>query len=202
MLAPADRPGVFEAFKVGSFDTVVHLAAIHFIPYCNQHPDLACRTNVEGTQNIFDAAQASGSVQRLFTASTAAVYPDCAGAIDETVGRAPMDVYGMTKSAQLSVARGLAETCTGTGVTVNSVLPGPTLTQGAEDFFATLAAGQGQTFDEAARDFFAHGRPTSILKRFIQPDEVASMVAYVCSPLAAATQGAALRVEGGVVRSL
>ena len=115
---------------------------------------------------------------------------------------AEMVHYGMTKSAQISVARGLAETCTGTGVTVNSVLPGPTLTQGAEDFFATLAAGQGQTFDEAARDFFAHGRPTSILKRFIQPDEVASLVAYVCSPLAAATQGAALRVEGGVVRSL
>lgn len=115
---------------------------------------------------------------------------------------AEMVHYGMTKSAQISVARGLAETCAGTGVTVNSVLPGPTLTQGAEDFFATLAACQGQTFDEAARDFFAHGRPTSILKRFIQPDEVASMVAYVCSPLAAATQGAALRVEGGVVRSL
>lgn len=115
---------------------------------------------------------------------------------------AEMVHYGMTKSAQISVARGLAETCAGTGVTVNSVLPGPTLTQGAEDFFATLATGQGQTFDEAARDFFAHGRPTSILKRFIQPDEVASMVAYVCSPLAAATQGAALRVEGGVVRSL
>jgi NAD(P)-dependent dehydrogenase (short-subunit alcohol dehydrogenase family) len=115
---------------------------------------------------------------------------------------AEMVHYGMTKSAQISVARGLAETCVGTGVTVNSVLPGPTLTQGAEDFFATLAAGQGQTFDEAARDFFAHGRPTSILKRFIQPDEVASLVAYVCSPLAAATQGAALRVEGGVVRSL
>jgi len=115
---------------------------------------------------------------------------------------AEMVHYGMTKSAQLSVARGLAETCAGTGVTVNSVLPGPTLTQGAEDFFATLAAEKGQTFDEAARDFFAHGRPTSILKRFIQPDEVASLVAYVCSPLAAATQGAALRVEGGVVRSL
>lgn len=104
----ADRAGVFEAFQVGGFDTVVHLAAIHFIPYCNQHPDLACRTNVEGTQNIFDAAQASAAVQRLFTASTAAVYPDCAGAIDETVGRAPMDVYGMTKSANEEQAAILA----------------------------------------------------------------------------------------------
>jgi NAD(P)-dependent dehydrogenase (short-subunit alcohol dehydrogenase family) len=115
---------------------------------------------------------------------------------------AEMVHYGMSKSAQISVARGLAETCKGTGVTVNSVLPGPTLTQGAEDFFATLARDQGLSFDEAARKFFAEARPTSLLQRFITPDEVASMVAYVCSPLAAATQGAALRVEGGVVRSL
>jgi len=115
---------------------------------------------------------------------------------------AEMVHYGMTKSAQLSIARGLAETCAGTGVTVNSVLPGPTLTEGAGAFFTTLAREQGQTFDEAARDFFAHARPTSLLKRFIQPAEVASLVAYVCSPLAAATTGAALRADGGVVRSL
>lgn len=115
---------------------------------------------------------------------------------------AEMVHYGMTKTAQISIARGLAETCVGSGVTVNSVLPGPTLTEGAGAFLATLAARKGQSFDEAAREFFAHARPTSILQRFIQPDEVASMVAYVCSPLAAATQGAALRVEGGVVRSL
>ncbi len=110
--------------------------------------------------------------------------------------------YGMTKSAQLSVARGLAETCTGTGVTVNSVLPGPTLTEGAKGFFDKLAAGKGQSFDEAAADFFAHGRPTSILQRFITPDEVASTVTYLCSPLAAATTGASVRVDGGVVRSI
>jgi NAD(P)-dependent dehydrogenase (short-subunit alcohol dehydrogenase family) len=115
---------------------------------------------------------------------------------------AEMVHYGMTKSAQISVARGLAETCAGTGVTVNSVLPGPTLTEGAGDFFATLARDQGLTFDEATKAFFDHARPTSLLKRFIQPEEVASLVAYVCSPLSSATQGAALRVEGGVVRSM
>lgn len=115
---------------------------------------------------------------------------------------AEMVHYGMTKSAQLSIARGLAETCAGTAVTVNSVLPGPTLTEGAKDFFAKLAAESGKTFDEAAREFFAHARPTSLLRRFIEPAEVATMVAYVCSPLAAATNGAALRVDGGVVRSL
>lgn len=115
---------------------------------------------------------------------------------------AEMVHYGMTKSAQLSIARGLAETCAGTAVTVNSVLPGPTLTEGARAFFDKLAAEQGQSFDEAATAFFAHARPTSLLRRFITPAEVAAMVAYICSPKAAATNGAALRVDGGVVRSL
>ncbi len=115
---------------------------------------------------------------------------------------AEMVHYGMTKSAQLSVSRALAETCAGTAVTVNSVLPGPTLTEGAKDFFDKLAAQQGVSFDEAAAAFFANARPTSLLRRFIQPEEVASMVAYVCSPKSAATNGAALRVDGGVVRSL
>ena len=115
---------------------------------------------------------------------------------------AEMVHYGMTKSAQLSVARGMAETCMGTAVTVNSVLPGPTLTEGAQAFLSKLAAEQGMSFDDTVQAFFSQTRPTSILRRFIQPDEVASMVAYVCSPLAAATNGAALRVDGGVVRSL
>jgi NAD(P)-dependent dehydrogenase (short-subunit alcohol dehydrogenase family) len=115
---------------------------------------------------------------------------------------AEMVHYGMTKSAQLSISRGLAETCAGTAVTVNSVLPGPTLTEGAKDFFDKLAKEQGVSFDEAASAFFANARPTSLLRRFIDPKEVAAMVTYVCSPLAAATNGAALRVDGGVVRSL
>jgi NAD(P)-dependent dehydrogenase (short-subunit alcohol dehydrogenase family) len=110
--------------------------------------------------------------------------------------------YGMTKSAQLSLSRGLAETCAGTGVTVNAVLPGPTRTEGALDFFGKLAAQAGQTLQQAERDFFARARPTSIIRRFVEPAEVAAMVAYVCSPRAAATNGAALKVEGGVVRSL
>ena len=115
---------------------------------------------------------------------------------------AEMVHYGMTKSAQLSVARGLAETCAGTSVTVNSVLPGPTLTQGARDFLNDMATRQGLSFDDAVQAFFSQARPSSILRRFIHPDEVASMVCYVCSPLSAATNGAALRVDGGVVRSL
>lgn len=110
--------------------------------------------------------------------------------------------YGMTKAAQLSVSRGLAQTAAGTGVTVNAVLPGPTRTEGVTDFFGKLAADQGIALDEAERRFFAEARPTSLLKRFIAPSEVAALVAYVCSPRAAATNGAALRVEGGIISSM
>lgn len=115
---------------------------------------------------------------------------------------AEMVHYGMTKSAQLSVSRGLAETCAGTNVTVNSVLPGPTRTEGVGDFFGKLAAEAGQTLAETETDFFANARPTSIIKRFIEPQEIAAMVTYLCSPRAAATNGAAVRVEGGIVRAL
>jgi NAD(P)-dependent dehydrogenase (short-subunit alcohol dehydrogenase family) len=110
--------------------------------------------------------------------------------------------YGMSKSAQLAVSRGMAETTAGTGVTVNAVLPGPTLTEGVGEFFGKLAAEQGVDIAEAERRFFAEARPSSLLKRFIDPAEIASLIAYVCSPLAAATNGAALRVDGGIVRSI
>jgi NAD(P)-dependent dehydrogenase (short-subunit alcohol dehydrogenase family) len=115
---------------------------------------------------------------------------------------AEMVHYGMTKSAQLSIARGLAETCAGTDITVNSVLPGPTKTEGVTEFFAKLAKESGQSWEEAVQAFFQTARPTSLLKRLIEPREVATLVAYLCSPLSAATNGAALRVDGGVVRSL
>lgn len=109
--------------------------------------------------------------------------------------------YGMTKSAQIAVARGLAESVAGTGITVNSVLPGPMRSRGVEDFVADLTKGSGKTFEELEADFFAHARPTSLIKRFATPSEVASLVAYVASPLASATTGAALRVEGGIIKS-
>ncbi|GAB2182444.1 SDR family oxidoreductase [Denitratisoma sp. agr-D3] len=115
---------------------------------------------------------------------------------------AEMVHYGMTKAAQLAVSRGIAETTAGTGVTCNAVLPGPTRTEGVGEFFAKLAREQGASLDQAEKDFFALSRPSSLLKRFIDPAEVASLVAYVCSPLAAATNGAALRAEGGIVRSI
>lgn len=107
--------------------------------------------------------------------------------------------YGMTKTAQLAVSRGLAESCAGTGITVNSVLPGPTKSEGVSDFVNKLSG--GESFESFQKTFFEQARPSSLLKRFITPKEVANMVAYVCSPAASATTGAALRVDGGVVRS-
>jgi NAD(P)-dependent dehydrogenase (short-subunit alcohol dehydrogenase family) len=115
---------------------------------------------------------------------------------------AEMIHYGMTKTAQLAVARGLAETLAGTGVTVNSVLPGPTASEGVGAFVARLAAERGSDAATVEREFFATARPSSVLRRFATPDEVAAMIAYACSSQASATTGAALRVDGGVVRAI
>ena len=109
--------------------------------------------------------------------------------------------YGMTKTAQLAVSRGLAEAVAGTGITVNSVLPGPTRSRGVGDFVETLAKADGKSFEAFETEFFEHVRPTSLIKRFASTQEVASLVAYVASPLASATTGAALRADGGVIKS-
>ena len=114
---------------------------------------------------------------------------------------AEMIHYGTTKTAQLAVSRGLAESLAGTGITVNAVLPGPTKSRGVVDFVDTLAKTEGKTFAEFEREFFEKVRPSSLIRRFATPEEVASLVAYVASPLSSATTGAALRVDGGVVRS-
>ena len=110
--------------------------------------------------------------------------------------------YGMTKTAQLAVSRGLAETTAGTAVTVNAVLPGPTASEGVNQFVETLASERGVGRDRVEREFFQAARPTSILRRFATPEEVAAVVAFVCSPRASAINGAALRADGGVVRSI
>ena len=110
--------------------------------------------------------------------------------------------YGMTKTAQLAVSRGLAETLASTGVTVNSVLPGPTASEGVGQFVAEMAASRGLDAATIEREFFATARPSSVLQRFATPDEVAAMITYICSVQASATTGAALRVDGGVVRAI
>jgi len=114
---------------------------------------------------------------------------------------AEMIHYGMTKTAQLAVSRGLAESLAGTGITVNCVLPGPTNSRGVGDFVEQLSKEKGQSFEEFEEEFFRSFRPTSLIKRFASTQEVAAMVTYVVSPLASATTGAALRADGGVVKS-
>lgn len=115
---------------------------------------------------------------------------------------AEMIHYGVSKTAQLAVSRGLAELTAGTNVTVNAVLPGPTRSDGVADFFAEMAKEQGVSQAQMEQDFIAQHRPTSLLRRLATVQEVANMVVYTCSTQASATNGAALRVDGGVVRSI
>ncbi|AMO92795.1 short chain dehydrogenase family protein [Collimonas fungivorans] len=110
--------------------------------------------------------------------------------------------YGMTKTALLAVSRGLAETLAGSGVTVNAVLPGPTRSEGVGDFFASMARDQGIASEALERDFLKEHRPSSLIQRLATVEEVANMVVYLASVQASATTGAALRVDGGVVRSI
>jgi len=115
---------------------------------------------------------------------------------------AEMVQYGTTKTAQLAVARGLAELTRGTAVTVNSILPGPTKSEGVGDFVKGLSAQQGKSAEQVEREFFQHVRPTSLLQRFESPDEIAALTAFIASPRSSGVNGAALRVDGGVVRAI
>lgn len=115
---------------------------------------------------------------------------------------AEMIHYGVTKTAQIALARGLAETTRGTAVTVNAILPGPTRSEGVGAFIENLAKEKGLSGAEMEAQFFEQVRPTSLIQRFADTREVANLVVYACSPLASATNGAALRVDGGVVRAI
>jgi NAD(P)-dependent dehydrogenase (short-subunit alcohol dehydrogenase family) len=109
--------------------------------------------------------------------------------------------YGMTKSAQVAIARGLAELTAGTNVTVNSVLAGPTKSEGVAQFVAQLADSQGKAPEAIEAEFFRSARPTSLIRRFLSPDEIAATVAYLASPRSSGVNGAAVRTEGGVLKT-
>jgi len=115
---------------------------------------------------------------------------------------AEMVHYGMTKTAQLAVARGIAESFPDSGITVNSVLVGPTESEGVDTFVENFARQEGKTKEQFAREFFQNARPSSLIKRFETPEEVAAMVVFLCSEAASATTGSAVRVDGGVVRAI
>jgi len=115
---------------------------------------------------------------------------------------AEMIHYGVTKTAQLALSRGLAETVAGTGVTVNVVLPGPTRSEGVGAFVEGLARSKGVSTEQVEREFFRDMRPTSLLQRFESPEEIAPLVVFLASPLSSAITGSALRADGGVVRSI
>ena len=115
---------------------------------------------------------------------------------------AEMVHYGMTKIAQVAVARGIAESFPASGITVNSVLVGPTESEGVDTFVENFARQEGKTKEQFAREFFQNARPSSLIKRFETPEEVAAMVVFLCSEAASATTGSAVRVDGGVVRAI
>jgi NAD(P)-dependent dehydrogenase (short-subunit alcohol dehydrogenase family) len=110
--------------------------------------------------------------------------------------------YGVSKTAQVAVARGMAELTAGTGVTVNTVLAGPTRSEGVGGFLRQMAENQGTDEAGVERMFFDKIRPSSLLKRFATTEEVANLVVYLSSPLASATNGAAMRAEGGVIQAI
>jgi len=110
--------------------------------------------------------------------------------------------YGVTKSSQLAISRGLAELTKGTAVTVNSVMPGPTRSEGIVEFLERMSTAKNPTPEQAEKEFFEKHRQSSLLQRLIEDSEIANLVAFLASPLSAATNGAALRAEGGLLRSI
>jgi NAD(P)-dependent dehydrogenase (short-subunit alcohol dehydrogenase family) len=213
-LRAAVPTGIFTGFSgdLGTAEGCAALVAAH--PACDI---LVNNLGIYGPQDFFDTDDATWaryfevnvmSGVRLARAYLPGMEASGWGRVvfiaSESALNIPSDMihYGFSKTAQLSIARGLAKRMAGTGVTVNSVLPGPTLSDGLADMLADEVAKAGKPIEAVAADFVMAARPSSIIQRAATVEEVANMVVYTCSPLASATTGAALRVDGGVVDSL
>src|SRR5271170_7332109 len=190
---------VSEVNKIGDPDILVNNAGIFEVKYFLEIPD-------EDWYRFFDINVMSGV--RLSRAFFPAMLKKNWGRIifisSESAVNIPIEMihYGMTKTAQLAISRGLAELTKKTGVTVNAILPGPTMSDGVKTFVSELGANMKINKEEMNELFFKEGRPSSLIQRFADPKEVAHMVVYIASALSSATNGAALRVDGGVVKSI
>jgi NAD(P)-dependent dehydrogenase (short-subunit alcohol dehydrogenase family) len=203
LAAPADvskKEEIKKLFEqINEIDILVNNAGIYDVKPFLEIPD-------EEWLNIFDVNVMSGI--RLSRHYLSGMLKKDWGRIifisSESALQIPGEMvhYGMTKTAQLAVARGIAESLSGTNITVNSVLPGPTRSEGVSHFIENLSKEQHKTADEIEAEFFSTVRPSSLIKRFTTTEEVAHMVTYLCSPLSSATTGASIRVEGGVLRSI
>jgi NAD(P)-dependent dehydrogenase (short-subunit alcohol dehydrogenase family) len=190
---------ISEVKKIGDPDILVNNAGIFEVKYFLEIPD-------EDWYRFFDINVMSGV--RLSRAFFPAMLKKNWGRIifisSESALNPPIEMihYGMTKTAQLAISRGLAELTKATGVTVNSVLPGPTMSDGVKTFVDQLGANMKKSNEEMKELFFKESRPSSLIGRFADPKEVAHMVVYIASALSSSTNGAALRVDGGVVKSI
>lgn len=183
-----------EAARLGPIDILVNNAGIFEPKPFDEIPDedwmrffeINVMSGVRLSRAVADSMKQRGWGRILFIASESAI-------------NIPVEMvhYGMTKTAQLSVSRGLAKSLQGTGVTVNSVLPGPTWSEGVEEFVKKLSG--DQNIEATKTEFVKEARPSSLIQRFADPSEVAALVTYLCSEQAAATTGAAMRCEGGIV---
>ena len=190
---------ISEVKKIGDPDILVNNAGIFEVKYFLEIPD-------EDWYRFFDINVMSGV--RLSRAFFPSMLKKNWGRIifisSESAVNIPIEMihYGMTKTAQLAISRGLAELTKKTGVTVNAILPGPTMSDGVKTFVSELGANMKKNKEEMNELFFKEGRPSSLIQRFSDPKEVAHMVVYIASALSSSTNGAALRVDGGVVKSI
>lgn len=185
--------------KLGKVDVLINNVGIY-------EPSDFVETSDEDWYRFFDVNVMSGIrlARAVFPAMLAQDWGRIIFITSESASNIPDEMihYGTTKAAVHAVSRGLAELTKSTNVTVNTIMPGPTASEGVTDFFNKLAKEQNSDYATVEKDFFKNMRPSSLIQRFAKPEEVANLVTYISSPLSSATNGAALRVDGGVVKTI